>query len=317
MALHALASVRTSTKKILDKFRRDIDGAFLVHRGLIYPGDDAFEQIPELLAEEALAVMIDNQLTHDKAKLLADEVIDSFGLKVDWDVAEGKVKPEPGVLAIRLLKEGVASISKEALVNVDALDKLHSAIDKRNVAANKRLAALYNIRTLYTTRKDLTFGTIVRRRVGKKYEYSLCLMPLCDCVRLATNGTVYQFPLWKLRTSNNKQPSKGMVVELPGTEGFVELFSMGKPRDQMWMVGLKASAPTKTVVAAKKNEKWIFEGISENSLAGVDVPAGTELEFVGQLKPIHAQRIAHDIGSSFSRVGVLEAEWLRRKADRQ
>jgi hypothetical protein len=40
-----------------------------------------------------------------------------------------------------------------------------------------------------------------------------------------------------------------------------------------------------------------------------------KLEWVAQLKPAHAQRVAHDIGQSFSRVGVVEAEWLRLLAE--
>lgn len=322
MAMHGLASVRMSTKKILDKFRREMDGAFLVHRGLIYPGDDAFEQIPELLAEETLAVMTDSQLPHNKAKLIADEVIEAFGLSIDWAVKKNRQKPDAGVLATKLLKEGLASVEKDVDIDVAAIEQLHAAVDKKKLSADKRLATLFNIRTLYASRKDLRFGTIVRRGVGEKFDYSICLMPLCDCVRLATNGRIFQFPFWTLRTTNNKQPSKGMVIELPGDEGFVELFSMGKPRDQMWIKGFKASAPSKTVVAVEKEGKWVFEAAIEDQAAPVDdgaaVPlAGTQFEFVAELKPFHAQRIAHDIGASFSRVGVLEAEWLRRKSDRR
>lgn len=322
MAMHGLASVRTSAKKILDKFRRELDGAFLVHRGLIHPGDDAFEQIPELLAEEALAVMIDSQLPNDQAKLLADEVIDTFALSIDWEVKKNKTKPPAGVLANKLLKEGLASVEKDVVIDASSIDQLHAAVDKKKLLADKRLATLYNARTLYASRKDLRFGTIVRHMDADKFVYSICLMPQCDSVRLAINGKIYQFPFWTLRTTNNGHPSKGMVVELPRGEGFVELFSMGKPRDQMWMKGFKASAPSKTVVAVKRDEKWVFEAADEGQATSVDGGAATEVagvqyEFVAQLKPFHAQRIAHDIGASFSRVGVLEAEWLRRKADRR
>lgn len=319
LAMHGLASVRMSTKKILDKFRREMDGAFLVHRGLIHPGDNAFEQIPELLAEETLAVMTDSQLPHDTAKALADEVIEAFGLSIVWEFKKNKQKPAAGVLANKLLKEGLASVEKDVDIDVAAIEQLHAAVDEKKLSAAKRLATLYNIRTLYASRKDLRFGTIVRHRVNDKFVYSICLMPLCDCVRLPTNGKVFQFPFWTLRTTNNNQPSKGMVIELPGAEGFVELFSMGKPRDQMWMKGFKASAPSKTVIAVEKDGRWVFEaaieGQSDDKAAAP--PAETQFEFVAQLKPFHAQRIAHDIGASFSRVGVLEAEWLRRKADRR
>lgn len=307
MALDGLAAVRTSSKKILDKFRSDMDGAFLVHRGLIFPGDDAFEQIPELLAEEALAVMSDTQLEPEYAKRLAAETIDSFKIKLDWKAKEGRPAAGAGVLATKLLKEGKSKISKDFDLDKDSIEALHQEVDTKHVHAGKRLAALYNTRTQYGGRRDLCFGTVVRRMRDGVREYSLCLMPLCDSVRLSTgNDKIYQFPFWKLRTDNHGAPSKGMVVELPPEEGFVQLFSLGKPREQMWMAGFKAS-PSKTVAAVQDGKRFIYRGVD----------ADVELEWVARLKPSHAQRIAHDIGSSFSRVGVLEAEWLRLWAERQ
>ena len=305
MALDGMAAVRTSSKKILDKFRSDMDGAFLVHRGLIYPDDDAFEQILELLAEEALAVMSDAQLEPEHAKRLADEAIDSLKIKVDWKPKEGRPPAAAGVLAVKLLKEGKSKISKDFDLDKTSLEALHRYLDTKNDSADKRLAALYNVRTQYQRRRDLCFGTIVRRKVDTDWEYSLCLMPLCDGVRLSTaNNKVYQFPFWKLRTDNAGSPSKGMVIELPLSEGFKQFFSLGKPRDQMWMTAFKAS-PSKTVAAIEDGGKFIYHGES------------IELEWIARLKPSHAQRIAHDIGSSFSRVGVLEAEWLRLWAEKQ
>jgi hypothetical protein len=59
-----------------------------------------------------------------------------------------------------------------------------------------------------------------------------------------------------------------------------------------------------TVTAVSKNKKNILAGIS------------VELEWIAQLKPAHAQRIAQDIGNSFSRIGLIEAEWLRIKSER-
>lgn len=129
-------------------------------------------------------------------------------------------------------------------------------------------------------------------------------MLLCDCVRLKCEQE-YSFPFWKLRTDNLKQSSKGMVFELPRSEGFVKLFSMGKPRDQLW-TGTFSASSSKMVTATKTDERHFFVE-----------KGGMELEWIAQLKPSHAQRIAQDIANSFSRVGVLEAEWLRRKADRQ
>lgn len=304
MALKGLASVRTNAKKILNKFRAEMDGAFLVHRGLILPKDDAFEQIPELLAEEALAVMVDNQLPPDKAKKLADEVIDSFKIKTNWRT-KNDAPQTAGDLATKMLKGGPDKIRKKVDITPDTLRRLHDELDKDSISAKERLAALYSSRTQYGNDRALCFGTIVRHKLEhSEMEYSMCLMPLCDSVRL-TSGTPYQFPFWKLRTDNQKNPSKAMVIELPNDEGFVELFSMGKPRDQLWMECFGASA-SRMVQANAEGSSFLFTAES-----------GKTLEWVAQLKPSHAQRIAHDIGALFSRVGVLEAEWLRLKADRQ
>lgn len=306
MALQGLASIRTNTKKILDKFHRDMDGAFLIHRGLILPDDDAFEQIPELLVEEALAVVVDNTIGVERATDIAVQAIDKIGIKTAWANKNGVLR-EAGKDAIELLKSGPRKV--QARVNLDhlALDTLHAELDAAGSNAKERLAALYACRTQYGNDRSLAFGTIVRfdHQVGDQdiqKRYAICLMPLCDSVRLKKDAN-YQFPFWTLRADNSGASSKGIVVELPEQEGFIELFSMGKPRDQLWLESFKAGN-TKKVIAERRGTSFVFEGNAK------------EIEWVGQLKPSHAQRIAHEIAGTFSRVGVLEAEWLRLKSDR-
>lgn len=307
MALQGLASIRTNTKKILDKFRSDMDGAFLIHRGLILPDDDAFEQIPELLVEEALAVVVDNSIGMERATNIAAQTIDAMGISSVWNNKRGNPR-EAGKDAIELLKSGPRRVqSKVKLTHVE-LDTLHTELDAVGSNAKERLAALYACRTQYGNDRSLGFGTIVRfasqaddRDAAKKY--AICLMPLCDSVRLKKDEE-YQFPFWTLKVDNCGAPAKGIVVELPVQEGFIELFSMGKPRDQLWLETFVAG-DSKKVVAEKTDNSFLFKGKTN------------DIEWVAQLKPSHAQRIAHDIAASFSRVGVLEAEWLRRKSDRQ
>jgi hypothetical protein len=306
MALHGMAAIRASSKKILDKFHQELDGAFLVHRGLLLPADDAFEQVPELLAEEALAVMIDHRLDPEKTKTLAEDAIQSTDMKIAWETKEGKLEANAGQIARTILKEGPAAVKKDFDLEKKSgwmIDALHTAMDGDKNSARKRLAALYNTRTQYSDEKHLSFGTIVRKQTTDGPSYSVCLMPLCDSVRLSNkDGKAYDFPFWKLRTSNSGASARGVVVELP-EGGFVELFLMGKPRDQLWMEKFKAG--TKGTVIAVSNEQ-------KNILAGPAI----ELEWIAQLKPAHAQRIAQDIGNSFSRVGLIEAEWLRIKSER-
>lgn len=304
LALHGLASVRNSAKKILDKFSADMDGAFLVHRALVYPADDAFDQIPELLAEEALSVMLDNAISPDDSRDFSNEVIDLRKISLEWIAKDKRPAAEPGQIAIGLMKGGQPAVKEDFRGDKQKnwVDDLHTAMANGAVATDKRLATLYSVRTKYTDRRDLSFGTIIRKKVGEDYEYLVSLMPLCDCVRLKHEKT-YDFPFWSLMPSNFGASARGIVVQKPCTEEYMELFVLGKPRDRFVMRKFKGGTRG-TVEASKNGEIFVL-----------DAEDGA-YEWVAQLKPSHAQRIAQDVGTSFSRVGLIEAEWLRRKSEK-
>lgn len=300
MALHGMAAIRMNSKKILDKFHSRLDKAFLVHRSLLLPADDAFDQLPELIAEEVLAVMVDQRVPSATTALMCEEIIDTAGIKLAWATKAGRPAAQPGELAVRVLKSGKAAIIKDFDFSKQKkwVDELHRAMGVVE-SAERRLAALYNTRTQYGDRKYLTFGTIVRWSDGESDRYAVCLMPLCDSIRLGNQD--YRFPFWILRNDNSGNNARGVVIELP-EGGVVDLFLMGKPREQLWLETFQAS--NGTVSAVLENGKNLIKGRS------------FAVEWLAQLKPSHAQRIAQDIGNSFSRVGLLEAEWLRLKSER-
>jgi len=72
----------------------------------------------------------------------------------------------------------------------------------------------------------------------------------------------------------------------------------------LWLEEFTVDPETRTVRAVREKDSFTFSG-----------PA-SEIQWVGQLKPLHAQRIATDIGDHLSRVGLDEAEWLRALCDR-
>jgi hypothetical protein len=67
---------------------------------------------------------------------------------------------------------------------------------------------------------------------------------------------------------------------------------------------LNVDGKTKTVTAFRVKEAFKYGGTKRT------------IEWLGQLKPLHAHRIAHEITESLSRIGVSEAEWLRLLCDR-
>lgn len=313
-ALHGMSSIRRNSKKILDKFHGDMDGAFLLHRALLIENEDAFDQLPELLAEEVLSVILDEQMPPGDMDQISKEIADGLTLdeqQLQWQPLPGRPQRKAGELARMFLGGGESAIQLDYKFGDKKgvpVEKLHSAMGCEQSKAEKKLAALFNVRTRYFKSKmpTLGFGAIVRcppvEGKATEYTYALCLMPICDGIRLKHNdGSLTSFPFWTLKAVKNKANGRGIVV-LTKEDTYLDLVASGKPRDMLWLDKFKADE-SGMVVASKIDSSFWFHG--EN----------TCLEWVAQLKPSHAQRIAHDIGQSFSRVGVVEAEWLRLLTD--
>ena len=312
-ALHGIAAIRRSTKRIVDKFSSDMDGPFILNRALVLGSEDAFDQLPDLIAEEVLAVVQDSQIPQSAMNALAAEGASEVALeaaKFDWCVKVGQQKQQSTQLAERFLAGGIASIRDacsrkhiDAILKGEWNDRFHDAMKCSVSHGDKRLASLYNTRTRYVSdgsTPTLAFGTIVRYKADQQTEwvYAFCLMPICDGIRLNGSATAEAtaFPFWNLDASAKARNGRGIVVELEkGT--FQRLIASGKPRDRLWMARFKAEN-SGTVRALKVHNTFLFRGEQD-------------FEWVAQLKPAHAQRIASDVGQKLSRVGLAEAEWLR------
>lgn len=309
-ALHGMSSIRRNSKKILDNFHSDMDGAFLLHRALVIADGDAFDQLPELLAEEVLAVILDDQIESDKKIEISREAASKLKLndqELVWTVTQGRPARQPSELARMYLGGGMPAVKDECSPPKASklVTSLHSAMGCEQSNAEKKLATLFNVRTQYKSKAPvLGFGTIVRTHKPEDGDatYAICLMPLCDSIRLEFgNDKATAFPFWTLEPVKEKKNGRGIVVSTPD-HLFVELLASGKPRDMLWIEKFAADQ-FRTVPAITANKSYWFQG------------ERFSLEWVAQLKPAHAQRIAHDIGQKFSRVGVVEAEWLRLLTD--
>jgi hypothetical protein len=313
-ALHGMSAVRRNSKKILDRFHSDMDGAFLLHRALCFEDQDAFEQLPELLSEEVLAVILDEQISADTMKEISKDTARTLRLNIS-NIENCKningqslSRTEAEKCVRNYLGAGLPAIKAEFKLPKDHVKKIHTALDCHNTNAEKKLAELFSIRTQYHGAKPPTlgFGTVVRKKKNSSWEYSFCLMPICDGIRLKhgkdPNTNKYKrtsFPFWTLTPVGNGVKGKGIVV-LPNMDSYIELLSFGKPRDKLWVdTFVQGKSGTVTARNHTKNKSFWFHGEK------------AKFQWVAQLKPEHAQRIAHDIGQSLSRVGVVEAEWLR------
>lgn len=306
-ALSGLAEIRRNTKRIFDKFHKDLDGAFLVHRATTLKQEEAFEQLPELLAEEILSVLTEVQPSGNEMSAVAQGLIEKLVFtKAPWQV--NATTPAQVIESVKsFLIEGTSVLTgKQKSMEHKTISDIHDAIGCGQSKADSRLASLFSLRTHYaeTNPPSLSFGTIVREKFENEdqYRYSVCLMPLCDSIRLSNEGGAKTlFPFWRLSQNANGGGGKRGIVVPVSNDAYEELYMFGKARDNLWLEQFSASE-NHIVEAAKKNGLWVFS--SDNK----------EFEWVAQLKPAHAQRIANDVGMSLSRVAVIEAEWLRRKA---
>ena len=303
-ALHGLAGVRRNSKRILDKFHHEMDGPFLLHRALLLEHEDAFEQLPELIAEEALAVLLDDQVPVKVSFDIAASLSSSLPLaNLAWPPVNGKKAAEKEVLARKYLAGGPSAIKDDFKVEKEPYVAFHDAMGCAQTHADKRLAALFDVRTRYFGTKvpELGFGAVVKSGGEGAAEYSICLMPLCDGIRLKP-GTSTSFPFWRLKPPGGGAIGRGIALQVNGT--YVNLVARGKPREMLWLA------------AFLPNEDGVVSAVWEQPAYSFSA-GDSKFEWVAQLKPAHAQRIAHDIGQSFSRVAVVEAEWLRLMTDKK
>ena len=88
-ALLGMAAVRMNSRRILDKFSARLDGQFLFHRSLVREDGEAFDQLPELLADEIRAAMEDSDmLPIDLTSLVSSALEDIQVHTVAWKIQE-------------------------------------------------------------------------------------------------------------------------------------------------------------------------------------------------------------------------------------
>ena len=323
-ALMGMAAVRHNAKRILDRFRGDMDGAFLLHRALVMNSEEAFDQLPRLLAEEFLAVVEDDRTLDDEAKTsVAKAAIAELIIRQPdpaWrDSKKGDAIDSAPILRSLLErgKDGLGDhqscleakklFDKFRRIPPDIMQGLSRMVDPGNSDSNRRLAELFSVQTSYSdAERALSFGTVVREAAaeGTPASYSICLMPICDGIRLTDTPNGTSFPFWVLGSNVSSGNSQGRAFVVHVAEEFVELIASGKPRDRLWIERFAVDPKTGTVNATVENESLLFVGKKKR------------LAWVAQLKPLHAQRIANDVGQALSRVGLTEAEWVRLLCER-
>lgn len=308
VVLDALARLRCATHRILGRFPASLDAAFLVHRALLDPPQEADEHLAPIIAAELQAVI--------------EDTIEPFpgGTVAEWLAARETAGPthEASGFAnaeaerewlLRLCEEGHRTVVENAFP--EALRWLRKIRDGRGCAeldrlialiggipmpgANEELAILMSCKTRYSEEPPrLTLGTIVMQENENAKTFWLCLQPVCDSVRL-TEARV--FPMLRLAESSKRF---GLIVRVDGA--FVRLRI--DPRvSNLRTVEFKPDKTAQAVIAtADDNQQFWFESKDPEF----------RCRWIGELKFEQAQRAVQALANQNSRVGLTESEWQRR-----
>ena len=316
--LLGLAKIKQNSRKILSKFPSTLDPAFLNHRAMSLPNEEAGNHIVPLLVSEIEAVLEDklpNPLIHEK--VVRDwclnvwepgkHVVDLVGAEVKFrEIAtdfclKGK-EMRKGHKDVQIIAQ---AITKKGEWNGDreTLRKLSSFLLSEPASkSNHEFSRLMSSRTYYDEHaKELKLGTIVYQEevVDKKTvgHYFLCLQPVCDSVRLDKERKFIFIEIDKTE-QNGKNKFSHPVFFSDGS--LQELLTV--PKSYNCFVAEFSPNPKLKVVLAEK--------AVGNSKAFEDCQ-GRNFVWLDQLKEPHAQRVVERFARELSRVGLTESEWQR------
>ena len=299
IALVSLTAVRECAHMVLDRFRAELDPAFLAHRVCLPDPDDAERQIVNHVAEELRGLM-------DYA--VADQEPAGRQSITQWIHERAGDPPQDFQFGDRSLSsEDTATLATSGLHNQGILgrnefESLSAGFNGGDSGGlDERLAWIITSRTVLDAPPPrLWLGTVVQWREdedGGQGSQLICLRPRCDSVRLKVKTSFAFLPLGEPRQgqmqlivrSGSRYQRRGITLDASGWK--VHEFEPDNNRD--------------AVVARK-------EGTTGPSIF-TDAD-GRKYEWLGELKAEFAHRVAQTFADALSRVAVDDSEWLRRSA---
>jgi len=322
IVLRGIAKLRKNNRRILMRFQKDLDIAFLTHRALLLP-DEAFEQIIPLLTDELRAVLEDTLGESPLGKAPAVKEHLHEWCDKHWRInSDAELKIGEGANGLEFVKDvfcnGPAIEKDYSLFRGSKIPGLVETRENdtpkwKEKGCNKiaeyllgdcgvadcheKLGTLMSQRVRYdNSRRALHLGVIVRELTDKK-RYLLCLQPVCDSVRMGGKSRALIFCVLDNPSNNGRfthcvMDDSGNVIQL-----------RYKPKVSSILVSNFKGNDDAVYANKDEKDRFIFKDEGKK-----------DYEWIAELKTEHAQRAAEQFGRELSRVGLTESEWLRIKA---
>lgn len=311
----AIAGIRDHTHRILARFDGALDGPMLTHRTLLSRSEDAEEFVNDLIMAEIEAqVPIASAIAKYASKGPIDEYISH---RMSKGLSPRIMKDKDGNSLEVMTADQLSALVEQGHSGLP--DQLKNAIGKKKLY--ERLYLLFsdtldsgkNNHSLFAVRAKLKrdassvrpeneaswprlrLGSIVRR----KDKFWICLTPLCDCTRIPEDGG--SFLLAEL--SENDQGAFDLM--LPVDDGYKAL-ELARKRTPMLSQSFKPDA-SGDVVATFVRGRPKFLPLGPNGQSN----RSAGFEWIGELKPMQAQRFTQQYADNLSRIGLDDFEWHR------
>jgi hypothetical protein len=313
VVLRSLSKIRDHSWSLLKSLDASLDAAYLWHRAAQCHPSDAEEQLLAVVAAEIESILLDS----DAASMAGIETIKLWldqHQNVNWKSRFGTEvnKPFDTASVFELLRVGVAKETEESHKLVRELPISAKRRDSRKpffwsepaFAAsspemndrNILFAERMSLKTLYSTSaRKLHLGTILARGTNDERRYWVSLQPLCDSERIKKDR---RFPLSPLKVrADDSQPIHFIVRD----GASVVRLALDLAPYLVEMVKFSSTQEREAVIARQRdNGTYYFQ--AEGNL---------QYDWIAELKPSHAARIAQIFSDRIGRVGLDESEWLR------
>ncbi|MFF7116009.1 response regulator receiver domain [Streptomyces albogriseolus] len=319
VAVAALAAVRQDAHRLLTRFGKSLDPAFLSHR--FYEGGAESEELLVRLVADEIKSVLDGA---DVRRWVASPAVRLWGLehlpeRVSLTAAKGSRE-----LDKETLLEVIEGDDHYGKIKVTSRAQSGDSFELGKVSKNSITSLLVSdpelaaeldyefARLTCIARNDtlpfpgnrspvLTEGTIVRGRVGQERLYLLCAMPLCDTVRITTPRAFPFVPLKPVSQSDRYN----LVALSPEGDRLYLAFS---PKNHYDIVRHTFAGDTTETVRSKRQktpsgERFVFYDVS-----------GKPWIWIAELRFQHAHRKLHELGAASTRVGLDESHVLRMAA---
>ncbi len=306
LVLTALTAVRENVYRVLNRFGRELDPAFLAHRALLRQPSDSEQHMVEQIASELHGIMDDTISKRRPAGIeaikhwLTDRFADD---QVVFDQNHKATVPEVREMLTHGLEEKPPAClrTKKGKKKWDLISHGLAGGDGDVRELDRLFASTMSFRqVLDPTSRQLSMGTVVRR-IGNDDRMLLCVTPRCDSIRLTQDSSFLFVPL-------SEPKSRTLQVVVPvGADQLRRMTISANPSE--WLMKYFTPDPVEQCVLANRDgpeREFIFQESGDGECGD------GKYRWVGELKPEFAQSIAQTIAERMSRLPLNQSEWLRR-----